>query len=197
MKFFKRKSKQYAVGATVQYRRLQYIGWKKAISRILIDKLKLFGLALMFVLVGYGLFLAGQMSNGFEINTVVQAGNEFEEKLDGLKNDVVRRLSDECEFTNKKRDPLVIDSNGKGGQQVSIGDLQFTPKTVIHYYKVLYGDDIDYDKAIEIALDEEVAAKFAKDIIFQVDGGIWNWRQCAEKLDLAPDITVIKKLMSK
>jgi hypothetical protein len=45
-----------------------------------------------------------------------------------------------------------------------------------------------------LALDKEEATKLAKWVIFETQGGIYNWQNCATKFDLAPEVTIIKKL---
>lgn len=113
------------------------------------------------------------------------------QKLEALKADVVSRLL-ACESAGKNEDAglIVFDTNS----QASIGQLQFQIKTVQHYEKTLHGKDISRKDAILIALDTELARALATEIIFDVEGGIWNWKNCADKHNLAPEITVIKKL---
>lgn len=57
----------------------------------------------------------------------------------------------------------------------SWGVMQFKLTTVIHYYKVLYGEVITQKQALVIALDDDKAEALASDIIFNVEGGVWEW----------------------
>lgn len=113
------------------------------------------------------------------------------EKLEALKADVVSRLL-ACESAGKSEDAglIVFDSNS----QASIGQLQFQIKTVQHFEKELHNRDISRKEAVLIALDTDQARALATEIIFEIDGGIWNWTNCANKHNLAPEIAVIKKL---
>lgn len=121
----------------------------------------------------------------------VYAGITMEAKLDVLKDDVVSRLK-QCESERYTEDDgiIIFDSNNKA----SIGLMQFQKATVQHYAKVLYGDEITAKDAVLIALDDRRATALAKDIIFEVKGGVWNWENCAKRLNLAPEIEVLKKL---
>lgn len=57
----------------------------------------------------------------------------------------------------------------------SWGVMQFKLTTVMHYYDVLYGQKITQKEALAIAIDDEQARELARDIIFEVEGGVWNW----------------------
>lgn len=57
----------------------------------------------------------------------------------------------------------------------SWGVMQFKLTTVMHYYSVLYGEDITQKQALQIALNDDDARALARDIIFEVEGGVWNW----------------------
>jgi len=129
-------------------------------------------------------------------NEVVYASSSSEvdytpAKIEELKMDVVDRLASQCESKGAK-DPdglIVFDSN----KVASLGRLQFQVKTVIEYYKQLYGKKIDGAEAIAIATNKEKAYALAKDIIFKSDG-LGNWYNCGIKLQLASEIAVLKKL---
>jgi cell division protein FtsL len=97
-----------------------------------------------------------------------------------------------CESNGYTEDDglIVYDSN----KVASIGLFQFQKKTVIHYYKTLYGQDITGKRAIEIALDEKLSRKLAEDIIFKDSKGIDNWYNCKNKKGLGENIKWVNKL---
>jgi len=113
------------------------------------------------------------------------------EKIKALQADVIDRLL-ACESAGKSEDAglIVFDTNN----QASIGQLQFQIKTVQQYEKQLHGRDISRKEAIMIALDTDEARALATEIIFNVDGGIYNWQNCAIKHNLVNEIAVLKKL---
>lgn len=138
----------------------------------------------------YSIFLAGGMLYSTHRVEATEV-NRLPEKLAALKQDLVSRLSD-CERGGRtEADGLIVwDTNNKP----SIGVLQFQTKTVQHYYKTLYQKDITTKEAVEIALDKEKAFTLATDVIFNVDKGINNWLNCANKHGLAAEVKLIKKL---
>lgn len=117
------------------------------------------------------------------------------EKLAELKADVVKRLM-ECESAgHPESDGIIIfDSNNKA----SIGRAQFQKATVIHYMKVLHGEDITAKDAVLIALDDKKAATLAEEIIFTTKSGVESdWYNCSNKGHLQAEVDLIKKLESK
>lgn len=123
---------------------------------------------------------------------VAHADVTMEAKIEALKDELVDDLARKCETKDAKEPDSVIifDSNN----QASIGAWQFQIKTVQHYVKLFEGRDISRADAIRIAIDHEQARSLAKRIIFEEQGGVFNWANCEAKLDLAPEIEVIKKL---
>jgi hypothetical protein len=98
-----------------------------------------------------------------------------------------------CESGGAK-DPeglIVFDSN----KVASIGSLQFQVKTVIHYYKTLYGKDITNKEAINIATNDSLAIPLAKDIMFKSKNLANDWFNCSKKLGLESEIKIIKSIM--
>jgi hypothetical protein len=123
---------------------------------------------------------------------VAYADITMEAKVAALKDEVVDDLARKCE-TKDVAEPdaaMILDTNN----QMSVGAWMFQVKTVQHYVKVLEGRDISRVEAIRIAIDHDQARTLAKRIIFEEQGGIFNWANCADRLDLAPEIEVIKKL---
>jgi hypothetical protein len=97
-----------------------------------------------------------------------------------------------CESNGYTEDDglIVYDSN----KVASIGLFQFQKKTVIHYYKTLYGQDITGKQAIEIALDQKLSRQLAEDIIFKDSKGIDNWYNCKIKKGLGESIKWVNKI---
>lgn len=112
-------------------------------------------------------------------------------KVDELKSGVLADLK-QCESGGAKESAGIVkfDSNGVA----SIGSFQFQVKTVQHYYKTLYQQDITGKDAVIIALDEARAESLAKDIIFSDANGIRNWLNCANKLGLRSRVNTIALL---
>jgi len=143
------------------------------------------------------LFITAKLGGYFWPNEVyvrqsIDASKErFDQKIDGLKNDLVFKLS-QCESAGGTEDDgiLVFDSNKKA----SVGQLQFQKATVIHYYKTLYNKDITGKEAILIALDTKKATDLAKDIIFREGGNVNDWLNCSRKLGLEAQANIIKKI---
>lgn len=117
--------------------------------------------------------------------------DSFPAHLEALKDEVVDKIIG-CESGGLTEDDgvIVFDSNHKA----SIGLVQFQQSTVIQYEWVLYGELVTKKQAIAIALDKDLSRQLAKDVIFKVDGGIWNWAVCAKATGVVPEIEVIKRL---
>lgn len=120
-------------------------------------------------------------------------------KIEALKDEVVNDLA-KCESAgHTEDDAIVIFDNNKAGTLKrkdipSFGILQFKVSTVQHYKKLIDGEVLTNKEAIILALEADRAQKLAKDIIFTVDGGIYNWQNCATKHGLVDKVTIIKKL---
>lgn len=149
------------------------------------------------------LLIAGYAGREFWPNTVYAVKNNeivndsLSKKIEQLKWDVVDRLQ-ACESAGHTEEYGLVtfdpDSTGKSANIPSYGPLQFKKQTVIEYSKSLNGKDLSGKQAIELALDADRARDLAYHIIFDVQGGIWNWKNCADKLKLGDDIGVIRKL---
>lgn len=145
------------------------------------------------------LTLAGAVGSKYFPEVVYQAQAEriveqdnFTPKIDELKNKVVEDLRS-CESAGHEEDDgiIIFDSNSKA----SIGTLQFQKNTVIHYYKVLYGQDITPKEAVLIALDNQKSGQLAKDIIFNTKNMAGkDWYNCTKRLNLDSQVLMIKKL---
>ena len=113
------------------------------------------------------------------------------EKIVELKKRVIMSL-ESCESgTASEPDALIIFDSNKVAR---LGRLQFQKKTIQHYMQLFYGKKITKLEAIEIAHTKEKAESLAEQIIFGEQGGIWNWKNCAGKLNLAAKVEFIKEL---
>lgn len=121
------------------------------------------------------------------------------EKIEALKDEVVARLL-ACESAGHKEEDAIImyDNNQAGtlkGKNVwSLGQLQWKVSTVQIYAKMRDGSILTQKEAVLLALDTQEASSLAKYVIFDTDGGIWNWKNCADKLNLGAEVSAIKKL---
>ena len=141
-----------------------------------------------------GIFMVGKYLSP----TVVYKVQEKEIILDNLKEKINefkgKLVSDirNCERANFNEDDglIIFDSN----KVASIGTYQFQKKTVIYYYKLLYGQDITGKEAILIALDDQKAGELATKIIFEQEKGLDNWLNCSKKVGAYAQLKVIKDL---
>lgn len=126
-----------------------------------------------------------------ETKTVDTSADMFAAKIDSLEKSVVEAVR-KCESAgHKETDGLIVfDSNNVA----SIGTLQFQVKTVIFYYKSLYGKTITGKEAILIALDDEKAGELAQAIMFKSPNLANDWLNCANRLSLTDQIKAIKKI---
>lgn len=121
---------------------------------------------------------------------LAQRNGDIKEIVTQLQTEVVARLQrDESGdvdtsggivfYTNDPRSDLTGVCARVGGKRHiecdSWGVMQFKLTTVIYYYDVLYGEKITEKEAVLIALDDDKARSLASDIIFKVEGGVWNW----------------------
>lgn len=156
-------------------------------------------LCLMFLALLTGAYGIGSVANP---RTIFATSNvevdTLPGKIDGLKKDLIQRLSN-CERAGHTEDEgiIIYDDNSAGtlGKQIpSIGTLQFKKSTVQYYYKTLYKKDITPKEAVIVALDDSKAFELAQDIIFTTDKGLSNWVNCSNKLGLASEVAIINKI---
>lgn len=100
------------------------------------------------------------------------------------KRQLVRDLSDKCEFVDKAARPCKIDPKDSGGYQISCGDYQFLTETVQRRYKELYGVNLSWDEAMAISLSEEKAFDLAYDMVWKLGVLENEWTRCAHRADL-------------
>lgn len=116
-------------------------------------------------------------------------------KLNSMQDDLITQIST---LENKTNIPSIPDDNKSHTlalkDKVSYGCMQFKISTIEHYYSVLkLGQITDQDAAI-LAIDCTQAKSLAKQIIFQTDGGLWNWSVATP--DMAAKVTIIKQLIN-
>jgi len=112
-------------------------------------------------------------------------------KILEIKKEVIDSLR-ACESGGYSEEDGILIRDSK--ETISIGTFQFQKKTVIHYYKTLYGKDITGKEAVLIALDDTRSAELAEAIIFGTDGGFKNWLNCSNKIGIKYSVELIKKL---
>lgn len=112
-------------------------------------------------------------------------------KVNQLKGELVQDIRN-CEGGGYVEDDglIIFDSN----KVASIGVYQFQKKTVIHYYKQFYNQELTGKEAILLALDEEKANELATKIIFEAENGLSNWYNCSKKINGQGRLNIIKEL---
>lgn len=100
-----------------------------------------------------------EMVRWAEVSREVEAGELF------YTNDPHSSISSECKRIGGKR--------GIACDSWSI--MQFKLPTIQFYYKKLYEIELTEKEALMVALDDERAMALAEDIIFKVEGGIYEW----------------------
>lgn len=141
-----------------------------------------------------------------------QHKGDLKEVISQLQHDLIARLQrDESGgeasggdvfYANDPRSDLRGTCTTIGGKRNiecdSWGVMQFKLTTVMHYHEVLYGEKITQKQALIIALDDDQARALASDIIFKVEGGVWNWSAAyKDESFYAYQIPFIRSLMEK
>jgi hypothetical protein len=125
------------------------------------------------------------------IEDVPVVGPSMAEKVEQMKMEIVHTIRDTERAGYGEDDGIIIFDTNK---QMSIGTYQYQKKTVIYYYKKLYGKEITPKEAVLIALDDKKAEQLTYDIIFGEPKGWSNWYNTSKKHDLEGKIAVIKEL---
>lgn len=121
------------------------------------------------------------------------------QKIADLKSDLVHRLS-QCESAGHGDDYglITFDQNKAGTLSArntpSIGPLQFKITTLQTFYKQRTGKEISGRDAVVLALGYDTASDLASYVIFETKGGIYNWANCATKLNLVAEVEVLKRI---
>lgn len=114
---------------------------------------------------------------------------DIQEIVTQLKQEVIARLQrDESGgedsggslvYTNDPNSAHVETCRRIGGMRDidcdSWGVMQFKIPTIIYYYEMLHGETLTEKEAVVLALNDERARQLATKIIFEVEGGVWNW----------------------
>lgn len=151
-------------------------------------------------LVGVGIYGSHWSSqNMVAVNPpVVYAGVTMEAKVDALKADIRSKVRD-CERAGHDESDSMITFDTGG--QASLGTYQFYRPTIIRYMDIFHGDKMTMKQAADIAWDDAKAGNLFDEIVYKDDtdwvketGGIFNWKNCAHKSGVIPQIKVIRQL---
>lgn len=138
------------------------------------------------------LILAAQIGRHADpVLEYVQAEDTMGPKVETMKMEIVHKIQDNERAGHTEDDGIIIFDTNK---EMSIGTYQYQKKTVIYYYKKLYGQDITPKQAVLIALDDAKSEKLTYDILFKEEKGWSNWYNASIKYDLPAKISVIKEL---
>ncbi len=170
----------------------------------------------LLVFIGVVVFVTSTLYIKTQPIEYTKAQESGKEKIDSkiiaiMKADVVKmvRYSEvnreleqgELFYTNDPHSSISKKCNKVGGKRGiscdSWGVLQFKIPTVQFYYKKLYDKELTEMEAMLVALDEKKASKLAEDIIFKVDGGVWEWAGAQKnKAYLSKQIPFIRDIES-
>ena len=175
-----------SLGEEIQHEHRDKRGRYARKSRLLFLLLILIGV----LFIAFNLHFNSWYNNEISYVAPVYAGITMEYKVEAMKEGIVDKIQ-ACESAGHTEDEaIIIIDNG----QLSLGTFQFYRPTIIHYYQTLYNQDITMKEAAYIAFDDVKARQLAHDIIWNVEGGIYEWENCARKTGVVSEIEVIKKL---
>lgn len=126
------------------------------------------------------------------VQTIDKSDEMFAAKIDVLKDQVIEELA-KCESGGRREEDgiVILDSNDKG----SYGPLQFQRKTVMHYYKMMTGNEINGRDAIILALQGDKARELAKYVVFSTNSGVAkDWVNCSKWHGLQSKVDMIKSM---
>jgi hypothetical protein len=178
--------------------KFQVFKWK--VQEFLKSCVRFTAKVLFFAGIGYGLFTAGGYLNPtmiYDKNEVVIEVDTLAQKIENLKNETIEEIAHKESSNSKTEDALIIfDDNSRGTlsrkNKASIGCMQFKVSTVQHYVKILDKKDItNYDATIT-ALNCDSAKALAKRVIFETEGGLWNWSVATK--EMGAKVELIKQL---
>lgn len=175
-----------------------------------VSGLKKLGWILLLIVISIAVFDHYRPENVVEreVKVVVEknVGVSLEKKIAELKSDLLDDLRT-AEIKGYEHleviivfDPLQKDlekCRQVGGVRLycySFGEYNFKIATVQHYYQIFYGYTPGDSEAMNIALDDDRARELAHKVIFEEVGGIWNWKNSADKISAADRITFIRSL---
>lgn len=118
-------------------------------------------------------------------------------KIESLKDQVVEEIAQKESDNAQTSDGLVVIDDNKAKSlpkkdKLSYGCMQMKISTVQFFSKKLYNQDISNHDAIILALDCEKAKALSKDIVFKVQGGLFNWSVADKEMKVR--VELIKKL---
>ena len=141
----------------------------------------------------YGAFKVGRITTSpIFVQAEDKSSQMYQDKIDGLKDAVLEKLS-ACESAGHKESDgiIIMDTNDK----ISIGQFQWQVSSVKHYYKLMTGKDLTSKEAIVLALDKEESKKLAKYVAFQTKNKIGkDWVNCNNKYNLDTQVDMIKSM---
>lgn len=126
------------------------------------------------------------------VQTIDKSDEMFAAKIDVLKDQVIEELA-KCESGGRKEEDgiVILDSNDKG----SYGVMQWQRTSVMHYYKMRTGKEINGRDAIILALQGDKAKDLAKWVIFETKSGVkTDWVNCSAYHNLQEKVDMIKKM---
>lgn len=190
--------KVYYMGKLIQpnqYTRFQRIKMKvkyffKTLA-ILLGKMSLTATVIVMI------YMAGQVSSPVHVLAEQVNQDRLPAKIESMKNNLVDEIAKLETQGAKTEDGLIVFDDNKSGtlsrkDKVSIGCMQFKVGTVQHYSKQLYGKDLNNYEATLLALDCSKAKELAKEVIFKVRGGIFNWSVATK--EMATKVEIIRQL---
>ena len=126
-------------------------------------------------------------------------------KIGELKDQVVQDIK-KCESAGYDEDDAIVTFDPQQSKKstcskigstnqdcYSFGTYQFKTNTVKYYYEMLHGEELTTKEALMIALDDNKAEQLTKEIVFDVQGGIFNWT-CHKFINGKNRVEFIKQL---
>lgn len=190
--------KVYYMGKLIQpnqYTRFQRIKMKvkyffKTLA-ILLGKMSLTATIIVMI------YMAGQMSSPVHVLAEQVNQDRLPQKIESMKNNLVDEIAKLETQGAKTEDGLIVFDDNKSGtlsrkDKVSIGCMQFKVSTVQLYSKQLRNKELNNYEATLLALDCSKAKELAKEVIFKVKGGIFNWSVATK--EMATKVEIIRQL---
>ena len=184
--------KIFYMGKRIRDSEGRFSSFKKNIIKFLRWTLKIGIASFIGTALAVGLVVYNQMQNPIVVQAVKEVPvDNLSVRIEELKEVLLDKL-EKCEAGgfSEADAPIVFDSNN----QASLGMFQFQKRTVVHYFKVLYGEEITQKQAVEIAIDSAKSRKLAKEIIFNSKSELKDWTLCTKKLALDKELQFIKSL---
>jgi hypothetical protein len=116
--------------------------------------------------------------------------NDTQEIIEKEKASILNDL-EQCESSGNENAIVWVDG-GRGKNAGSFGAYQFKVGTIQHFVK-----DLTDFQALALASNKSESRKLAEYIIFETEGGIYNWKNCMVKKNLLSRVNFVKQLSSK